>query len=187
MRLGSWNIGTLTGKLRELADVFARRKVNIVCLQETKWAGEKAKEVDGTGFKLWYTGTNKSRNGVGIMIDKSFRDKVVNVKRKGDRIILVKLVVGDLILNILSVYAPQIGLQPTDKSQFWEDLEEVLKGIPREEKIFVGGDLNGHVGKSNGGFDRIHGGFGYGTRNETGEDILNVALASDLMSKKHIF
>ncbi|XP_061359419.1 uncharacterized protein LOC133303515 [Gastrolobium bilobum] len=181
MRLGSWNIGTLTGKLRELADVFARRKVNIVCLQETKWAGEKAKEVDGTGFKLWYTGTNKSRNGVGIMIDKSFRDKVVDVKRKGDRIILVKLVVGDLILNILSVYAPQIGLQPTDKSQFWEDLEEVLRGIPREEKIFVGGNLNGHVGKSNRGFDRIHGGFGYGTRNETGEDILNVALAYDLM------
>ncbi|XP_061347361.1 uncharacterized protein LOC133292888 [Gastrolobium bilobum] len=124
MRLGSWNIGTLTGKLRELADVFARRKMNIVCLQETKWAGEKAKEVDGTGFKLWYIGTNKSPNGVGIMIDKSFRDKVVDVKRKGDRIILVKLVVGDLILNILIVYAPQIGLQPTDKSQFWEDLEE---------------------------------------------------------------
>ncbi|XP_061366716.1 uncharacterized protein LOC133309877, partial [Gastrolobium bilobum] len=124
MRLGSWNIGTLTGKLRELAYVFARRKVNIVCLQETKWAGEKAKEVDGIGFKLWYTGTNKSQNGVGIMIDRSFRDKVVDVKRKGDRIILVKLVVGDLILNILSVYAPQVGLQPIDKSKFWEDLEE---------------------------------------------------------------
>ncbi|XP_061353446.1 uncharacterized protein LOC133298207 [Gastrolobium bilobum] len=121
MRLGNWNIGTLTGKLRELADVFTRRKVNIVCLQETKWAREKAKEVDGTGFKLWYTGINKSRNGVGIMIDKSFKDKVVDVKKKGDRIILVKLIVGDLVLNIFSVYAPQVGLQSIDKSQFWED------------------------------------------------------------------
>ncbi|XP_061375808.1 uncharacterized protein LOC133317924 [Gastrolobium bilobum] len=37
------------------------------------------------------------------------------------------------------------------------DLEEVLREIPREKKIFLGGDLNGHVGKSNGGFDRIHG------------------------------
>ncbi|XP_061339559.1 uncharacterized protein LOC133286188 [Gastrolobium bilobum] len=177
MRLGSWNIGTLTDKLRELVDVFVRRKMNIVCLQETKWAGEKAKEVDGTGFKLWYTGINKSQNGVGIMIDKSLRDKVVDIKRKGDRFILIKLVVGDLILNILSVYAPQVGLQSIDKSQFWEDLEEVLRGIPRKENIFLGGDLNGHVVKSNGGFDIIHGDFGYGTRNETGEDILNVALA----------
>ncbi|XP_061365228.1 uncharacterized protein LOC133308602 [Gastrolobium bilobum] len=74
------------------------------------------------------------------------------------------------------VYAPQVGLQPNDKSQFWEDLEEVLRGIPREEKNFLGGDLNDHVGIRNGSFDRIHGGFGYGTRNETGEDILNVAL-----------
>ncbi|XP_061342559.1 uncharacterized protein LOC133288765 [Gastrolobium bilobum] len=125
--------------------------------QKIKWVGEKVKEVDGTGFKLWYTGINKSQNGIEIMIDKSFRDKVVDVKRKGDKIILVKLVVGDIILNILSVYAPQVGLQPNDKSQFWEDLEEVLRGIPREEKNFLGGDLNDHVGKSNGGFDRIHG------------------------------
>ncbi|XP_061357635.1 uncharacterized protein LOC133301939 [Gastrolobium bilobum] len=88
--------------------------------------------ISGPGGTRTLVGTNKSRNGVGIMIDKSFRDKVVDVKRKGDRIILVKLVVGDLILNILSVYAPQIGLQPTDKSQFWEDLEErvVKKGFP---------------------------------------------------------
>ena len=137
--------------------------------------------MEGTGFKLWHTGTKKSQNGVGILIDKSFKDKVVDVKRSGDRIILIKLVVGKLILNILSAYAPQVGLPVADKNRFWEDLEEILRGIPREEKVFIGGDLNGHVGQSSGGFDKVHGGFGYGTRNESGEDILNVALAYDLM------
>ena len=56
IRIGSWNIGSLTGKLRELVDAAIRRRVNILCVQETKWKGQKAKEVEDTGFKLWYRG-----------------------------------------------------------------------------------------------------------------------------------
>ena len=106
IRLGSWNVGSLTGKLRELVDTAIRRRVNILCVQETKWKGQKAKEVESTGFKLWYTGASSNRNGVGILIDKSLKDRVVDVKRHGGRIILVKLVVGDLSLNVISAYAP---------------------------------------------------------------------------------
>ena len=36
IRLGSWNVGSLTGKLRELVDTTVRRRVNILCVQETK-------------------------------------------------------------------------------------------------------------------------------------------------------
>ena len=71
--LGSWNVGSLTGKLSELVDTAVRRRVNILCIQETKWKGQKAKEVDNTGFKLWYTGTTSNKNRVGILIDKSLR------------------------------------------------------------------------------------------------------------------
>ena len=53
------------------------------------------------------------------MIDKSSKEKVVDVKRSGDRIILIKLVVEELILNILSAYAPQVGLPVADKNKFW--------------------------------------------------------------------
>ena len=37
IRLGSWNVGSLTGKLRELVDIAIRRRVNILCVQVTKW------------------------------------------------------------------------------------------------------------------------------------------------------
>ena len=36
IRLGSWNVGSLTGKLRELVDTATRRRVNILYVQETK-------------------------------------------------------------------------------------------------------------------------------------------------------
>ena len=52
------------------------------------------KEVENIGFKLWYSGAVANKNGVGILIDKSLKDGVVDVKRQGDRIILVKLVLG---------------------------------------------------------------------------------------------
>src|SRR6185312_2021176 len=51
IRIGSWNVGSLTGKLRELVDAAIRRRVNILCVHETKWKGQKAKEVEDTGFK----------------------------------------------------------------------------------------------------------------------------------------
>jgi hypothetical protein len=59
-----------------------------------KMEGQKAKEVENTGFKLGYSGTVSNKNGVGILIDKTLKDGVVDVKRQGDRIILVKLVLG---------------------------------------------------------------------------------------------
>jgi exonuclease III len=66
--------------------------------------------VEDTGFKLWYIGNTSTKNGVSIVLDKSFKDGVVDIKRQGDRIILVKLLVGDLIFNVISAYAPQIDL-----------------------------------------------------------------------------
>jgi exonuclease III len=95
-----------------------RRCVNILCVQETKWKGQKAKEVEDTGFKVWYIVTTSNKNGVCIVLDKSLKDGVMDIKRQGDKIILVKLLIGDLVFNVISVYAPQIGLNESIKRQF---------------------------------------------------------------------
>jgi exonuclease III len=58
-----------------------RRRVNILCVQETKWKGQKAKEVEDTGFKLWYTGNTSTINGVGVVLDKSLKVEMVDIKR----------------------------------------------------------------------------------------------------------
>jgi hypothetical protein len=55
------------------------------------------------------------------------------------------------------------------------------------KKFFIGGDLNGHVGTVRGGFDRVHGGFGYDEQNQEGEDILNFAIAYDLIVANTFF
>ncbi|KAH1214992.1 Craniofacial development protein 2 [Glycine max] len=164
----------------EIVDVMVRRKINFMCLQETKWTSEKAKELDNSGFKLWYTGKIRSRNGVGIIVDKEWKNDVVDVRRVGDRIIVLKLVVGHDTFNVISGYAPQVGLAEHFKVKFWEDLEGVLQDIPQGEKVFLGGDLNGHVGSVARGFEGVHGGFGLGEMNGEGKSILEFSEALDL-------
>jgi hypothetical protein len=44
-------------------------------------------------------------------------------------IILVKLLVGDLVFNVISVYAPQIGLNESVKMQFWEKLDAMIPSL----------------------------------------------------------
>ncbi|XP_010520633.1 PREDICTED: uncharacterized protein LOC104799692 [Tarenaya hassleriana] len=166
VRVGTWNIGSLTGKLMELVDTMSRRRVNIACIQKTKWVGEKSKEIGNTSSRLWYSGQERNRNGVGIILDRSLKESVVAVKRVGDRIILVKLVVEGEAINVISAYAPQIGLDSECKEKFWENIDKLMQSVSSEESIFIGGDLNGHVGKDRQGYEMVHGGFGYGSRNE---------------------
>ncbi|XP_070045687.1 uncharacterized protein [Nicotiana tomentosiformis] len=47
--------------------------------------------------------------------------------------------------------------------------------------IFIGGDFNGHVGKTARGYDEVHGGFGFGVRNERGTSLLDFAKAFNLV------
>jgi exonuclease III len=81
VRVGTWNIGSLMGKLREVVDSMIRWRMNIFCVQEMKWKGQKAKEVKDTAFKLWYTGNTSTKNAVCIVLDKSLKDVVIDIKR----------------------------------------------------------------------------------------------------------
>jgi exonuclease III len=53
---------------------------------------------------------------------------------------------------VISAYAPQIGLSDDVKKQFYEDFEDMIREEPSSEKLFIGGDLNGHIGTVRGGF-----------------------------------
>ena len=100
------NIGTVTGKSREVAEMLKRRRVEIACVQETNWKGNKARKL-GEGYTLYFSGASTTRNGVGVILHSEWQDKKLEVKRKSDRVMSIKLVVGKRILNIISAYAPQ--------------------------------------------------------------------------------
>jgi hypothetical protein len=72
------------------------------------------------------------------VLDKILKDGVVDIKHQGDRIILVKFHVVDLVFNVIIAYAPQIGLNESVKGQFWEELDALVSSMPIFEKLFIG-------------------------------------------------
>ncbi|KAK6765126.1 hypothetical protein RB195_025170 [Necator americanus] len=180
-RLATLNVGTLIGRSRELADSLRKRRVDICCVQETRWKGSKSREF-GDGYKLIYHGTS-NRNGVGIILNESFRNSVTAVDRLSDRLMAVKVDTGEVELRVVSAYAPQAGCSEEEKASFWEDLEQYVQSLQGEEVLLIGGDFNELVGSRKDGFESCHDGYGYGARNDDGlrKKNLEYAVASDLI------
>ncbi|XP_070009540.1 uncharacterized protein [Nicotiana sylvestris] len=57
----------------------------------------------------------------------------------------------------------------------------MVRGIPHIEKLFIGGDFNGHIGATYERYNDVHGDFGFGDRNEGGTPLLDFARAFDLV------
>ncbi|KAK3512251.1 hypothetical protein QTP70_002289 [Hemibagrus guttatus] len=186
LRIGTLNVGTMTGKGRELADMIERRiwiiriwKVDILCVQETRWKGSKARSI-GAGFKLFYYGVDSKRNGVGVVLKEEFVRNVLEVKRVSDRVMSLKLEIEGVMLNVVSGYAPQVGCELEEKERFWSELDEVMESIPTGERVVIGADFNGHVGEGNRGDEEVMGKFGVKERNLEGPMVVDFSKRMDM-------
>nr|GEZ52785.1 hypothetical protein [Tanacetum cinerariifolium] len=108
---------------------------------------------EGNGYKLWYSRSSIARNSVGIILDGRHKDNVVRV-----------------------------GLSDADKKRFWDALDEMVRKCPTNQRLIIGGDLNGHIGAAADGYAEVHGGFGFGDRNKEGCTVLEFATAHDLVN-----
>ncbi|KAK3552112.1 hypothetical protein QTP86_000748 [Hemibagrus guttatus] len=169
----------MTGKGRELADMMERRKVDILCVQETRWKGSKARSI-GAGFKLFYYGVDSKRNGVGVVLKEEFVRNVLEVKRVSDRVMSLKLEIEGVMLNVVSGYAPQVGCELEEKERFWSELDEVIESIPTGERVVIRADFNGHVGEENTGDEEVMGKFGVKERNLEGQMVVDFAKRMDM-------
>ncbi|KAK3561839.1 hypothetical protein QTP86_017049 [Hemibagrus guttatus] len=179
LRIGTLNVGTMTGKGRELADMMERRNVDILCVQETRWKGSKARCIEA-GFKLFYYGVASKRNGVGVVLKEGFVRNVLEVKRVSDRVMSLKLEIEGVMLNVFSGYAPQVGCELEEKERFWSELDEVMESIPTGERVVIGADFNGHVGEGNRGDEEVMGKFGVKERNLEGQMVVDFAKRMDM-------
>ena len=70
---------------------------------------------------------------MGIILGEKLIDHVLQVNRKSDRIMRIQMVIAEKKMNIISVYAPQVGCSDDEKLTFWEELDDVLQSIPAKK------------------------------------------------------
>ena len=90
VRIATWNVGSMTGRGRELVDVMMRRSGNSLCT-ENQVERKLCKNL-GCGYKLIYTGECASRNGVGVILNEEYSKRVTKVERYSDRLMKVRVV-----------------------------------------------------------------------------------------------
>jgi len=94
-------------------------------------------------------GEEKS-GSVGIFVAEKWVDSVVTVKKHSERVLILKTVVDNGLLNVLTVYAPYSG-KPDEERVLWNELFHLVSCILQNETVVLAGDMNGHVGSSNAG------------------------------------
>ena len=67
-----------------------------------------------------------------------------------------------------------------EKNDFWEDLDGLIESVPKQERIVLGADLNGHVAEGNMEDEEIMGRYGAGTKNKEGSMVVDFAKRMDL-------
>ena len=100
-----------------------KRKVDVCCLQEVRWKGEGARffGVKGRRYKLWWCGNDKI-GGVGILVKEELCEKVVEVRRRCDKVMAIGLVFEEEVVRVICAYAPQSGKPVAEKERFYEDM-----------------------------------------------------------------
>ena len=70
LRVGSVNVGSMSRRYAEVANMAARRRLDFCCLQETRWRGESSRCIKGDGviYKCFWKGCKEGTAGVGVLV-----------------------------------------------------------------------------------------------------------------------
>ena len=147
LTLATWNVNSIRMRLPRLLAWLARRRPDIVCLQETKVEDGDfpTAELAGLGYRVLLNG-QRAYNGVAILSRTEPEDPVRSLDEAEDpqRRVLIATVGG---LRILNVYAPNGGEVGSDKYAYKLDWYRRLRAfldarVDPTAPVVLCGDLN---------------------------------------------
>jgi len=80
-------------------------------------------------------GGRKRSDGVGIFVAEKWVDSVVCVERYSERVLILKMVTDNGLLNVLTVYASHPGKLEEEKGSFWNELFHLVSCISQNETV----------------------------------------------------
>ena len=101
-----------------------KRDMDMCYLWQARWKGQEAQFVGcrGRRYKLRWSGNNHGTGGVGILVKKELCEKVVEVRRKSEKVMAMVLVFEEEVIRVIYAYAPQVGRSECKKDHFYNDM-----------------------------------------------------------------
>ena len=94
VRYVAWNFGTMTVRAGGVVMALGRRRIDVLCVQETRKKGERTE-------KFGRRGCEDGNAGVGVFVVEEWIEKEVNVNRLNDWLMVLKMRVGKQLVHIL--------------------------------------------------------------------------------------
>ena len=149
INIGTWNVLTLLkpGKMQELSEQLEKVKMDIVALQEIRWNGDGI--INKKNFVLYYSGSQKKKGqaGTGFFVKKKYQNTVIDFEPYNERLCKLRIQSKYNKLTLINTYAPTEEKSTEMKEQFYEDLQNLIKKVPKSDTVIVLGDFNAQVGK----------------------------------------
>ena len=73
------------------------------------------------------------------------------------------------------------------KEKFWSELDRVVESIPREDRVVLGADIDGHVGEGSRGDEEMIGRFGVKGRNLDGRMVMDFVKGTEMTEVNTFF
>ena len=177
--VGTWNVRTLwaTGKLELLRNEMKRYRYDVIGISEVRWTG---KGETTNGDFIWSGESNTHTKGVGMLLSGKARKALLSYNPINSRLITARFAATPFNITVINVYAPTSEASTEDMEAFYDNLEQVVAKTSKKDILIITGDWNAKVGENNTGWECVMGKYGYGTRNERGEQLLEFATSHNL-------
>ena len=147
-----------------MVEMMQRRSLEVLCVQETRWKGDRVRRLVG-GYKLLHMGGDGRSDAVRIMESEEISKQMVRAARWEGRIIMARVVIQRQMVCVTSVYRPQTGRNWAEKQEFWDTLKRMMEMVELEVMLCIFRHINAHVGVAEPGEEECFGKFGWGMRN----------------------
>ena len=156
IQIATFNVRTLNrlGQLPELTASAVEHKIDIICIQEHRYAHSediKYHETDN-GWTLaivseWKNSVNVSVGGVGMLIGPRALKTLYSIERIQPRMMATTFN-GNPKATIISCYSPTNVSEETKLVTFYEELPSLVRSIPKHNLLVIGRDMNAQIGKN---------------------------------------
>ena len=109
-------------KEEELEQELIGFKWDIIGLSETRKKGEQLKQLQ-SGHVLYTIGENESVGGVGFLVNKNIKDRVIEYEGESSRVTSLTLKVNSKYqLQVIQVYAPTSRNNDEEVEELYEEI-----------------------------------------------------------------
>ena len=167
MLIASWNVQGLSEvKVWEIIHIMKRRRIDILCMQETHISQSPYYNVGG--FQVILAGSSTSSKefaGAGFVVAPWAMASVVGFLQFSNRLSCMKIRVSRGQIAIINGYAPHSGYPFAVRQCFFEKLGDMIRKTSLNGLKLVFGDLNARIQRRMPGEDAFVGEYVFGSTN----------------------